>query len=226
VTAARFAAFVMLATATLLDAACSEETAIPPGLGPCIIADGSTCATGHPLSTGGTSSCGSLSSPDVACEACLTASCCSALSACSNDASCITLDECESSCAAGDDVCAQNCANANPSGVDDLEGVLNCESSACNAPCSGTTSDAGAACGYSSSNATCETCLETDCCTQAMTCSASSDCASIVTCVAACATNDTACQSSCVSGDPAGSSAYDSFNQCLSGSCTSACANP
>jgi hypothetical protein len=29
-----------------------------------------------------------------------------------------------------------------------------------------------------------------------------------------------------VSGDPAGSAAYNSFNQCLSGDCTSACANP
>jgi len=224
VVAARVAAVVACAGALILGAACSQETAIPPGLGPCVVGDGSTCATGHPLVSGGTSNCGSLSSPDATCESCLMASCCSLLSACSNNASCITLDECEASCASGDDVCAQDCANATPDGVNDLDAVLDCEGSSCDAACSGTTTtDSGAACGYSSSNATCETCLETDCCTQASTCASSADCATIVTCVAACATNDTACQTSCVQATPAGSADYDSFTQCMSADCTTAC---
>jgi hypothetical protein len=41
--------------------------------------------------------------------------------------------------------------------------------------------------------------------------------------VAACASNDTACETACVQATPAGSAAYDSFTQCMSADCTTAC---
>lgn len=75
--------------------------------------------------------------------------------------------------------------------------------------------------GYSSANATCDSCFKARCCSAGDACARSSQCASLKTCIEPCTTQR--CVDDCRTLYPSGTSAYDSLDRCLAGSCATEC---
>jgi hypothetical protein len=158
--------------------------------------------TGTGDDTDGGGSCGQFSTGIAACDTCLAGSCCSQEAACSNDStctSCVTTDPSTSAC------------EANQNEV----GFLECAQGACMSECfaasdGGTaTGDAGGACGFTTMNAACDSCIGSSCCGQATACASDSACA---TCA----------------GDPSGAGCstqqdFSAFESCISSSCATQC---
>jgi hypothetical protein len=73
--------------------------------------------------------------------------------------------------------------------------------------------------GQFTGNASCNACVNENCCAQATACFADSDCKAIVTCTASCGLGDLACLEGCVAMHPNGQNAYQSANSCYQSNC-------
>ncbi len=85
-------------------------------------------------------------------------------------------------------------------------------------------SGGGGKCGLSSGDATCDTCLDTSCCSQNQACVNDADCSALIACGNAC-TDDT-CFANCFSAHPSGAKILDTLMTCVETSCVSACGGP
>lgn len=135
--------------------------------------------------------------------------CSAASQACFNDQQCSNLVQCLNGCN-GNQNCINNCANQYPNGINKYNAVIDCICttgcvSECATECGGTPSD----CGLSSSDPTCNTCLEGSCCNEAQ----------------ACANNQT-CVNCLVQNPPAScnnNAQFVSFFSCLDNKCAVEC---
>lgn len=79
-------------------------------------------------------------------------------------------------------------------------------------------------CGFTSGDATCDSCITSTCCTEGAACTADADCNALVTCFDGC--RDEACFSTCQSAHAAGSAKLDTFMSCVDTSCSTDCGGP
>ncbi|MFO0548378.1 MAG: hypothetical protein U0271_08330 [Polyangiaceae bacterium] len=157
----------------------------------------------------------------VACAACLSGSCCDQGLACGTTATCAYATvPCVLACAGGDPACVGAClADAGPAAP--IAGAyFVCAAAECNAECFPALTFA---CGnaFALEDATCKTCLETDCCTAGTTCGEDAECFALMTCVEGCA--DETCAQSCKAQHPAASAKYAELDTCRTTTCASAC---
>lgn len=153
----------------------TEGTTVYSQIGDCMCntACKTECAN-DPSCQGGT--CG-FSYSNQTCGTCMTNSCCSAGQACANDATC-------SSCVTSQNPPASCSTNSL------VNALLQCYTHQC-----GTACGAAGKCGFTSSNATCQTCFENSCCSQSKACFSDATCSSCVTSsspAASCSTNSLA----------------------------------
>lgn len=85
----------------------------------------------------------------------------------------------------------------------------------------GSTKAGGAACGLTTGDAACDTCLDASCCAPNAACVADADCTALIACGNAC--TDDACFGACFSAHPSGARLLDSLSSCVETSCSSAC---
>jgi hypothetical protein len=183
-------------------------------------------ATGTPkkvLSGGSGGSCG-LASGDPTCDTCIDASCCAENTACVSDADCAALVACGDACR--DDACISACMSAHPSGATKLDTLSSCVQTSCSSACGGPPPGGppGSACGFGSGDATCDTCLDTNCCGDANACLADADCTALIDCAQSCA--DDACISACEAAHPGGTAKINALSTCADTTCGSACSGP
>ncbi|HEY8078523.1 MAG TPA: hypothetical protein VIF62_30545 [Labilithrix sp.] len=178
-------------------------------------------ASSHPLKAGG-GGCG-LSTGDPTCDTCLDASCCAENTACVSDADCQALLTCGDACT--DDACFNACYSAHPSGAAKLDDLSRCVESSCASQCGGggPPPPSGSTCGFGSGDPTCDSCLDTSCCTDADACLGDADCTALLDCGNACA--DDACISACEAAHPSGAKLLDTLSTCVTSTCGSACAS-
>jgi hypothetical protein len=75
-----------------------------------------------------------------------------------------------------------------------------------------------------STEATCQTCAETNCCTELADCDTGTDCGSLIDCFAPCDPADDACIQACVDQFPDGGAPYTSLYDCVTAGCETECA--
>jgi MYXO-CTERM domain-containing protein len=146
-----------------------------------------------------------------------TSTCKSQTTACQNDPACVTLNQCLSNCTT--QACQTTCEQqAGTQAVNELNAFTTCIcnsacTSACQTECGGSTSTGGNNCGLSSSDATCNTCLDNFCCGEAQACA-----------------NDSACVSCLGTANPPAScntnQALISLSNCLGKNCSTPCGVP
>jgi hypothetical protein len=79
----------------------------------------------------------------------------------------------------------------------------------------------GSACGLSTGDTTCDSCLDGSCCTENKACVADADCTALIACGNAC--TDDACLAGCFSAHPTGVAILETLSTCVETSCSSAC---
>jgi len=90
----------------------------------------------------------------------------------------------------------------------------------------GETGEAGLGCGITFAGASCEACITTSCCGQAIVCSGSTSCSVLASCLAACGGNPT-CRSSCPLGSGSlGDPATPALFACVAAECGAPCNLP
>jgi hypothetical protein len=193
--------------------------------------DGGTMPPG--IGTGPDGTCGGFMSSNATCNGCFTANCCLEGTNCANDSACTQLFSCLKACTT--QACADGCNSMFSSGAAHLNAFVSCVDANCAAECGpagdagssdAAPTDAGMCGGYGSSNPTCNTCLDTSCCTQAFGCGANAQCNALFACTQACAQGDQACLNACSQQFPSGVSAYDAFVGCMNTSCAGKCGGP
>jgi len=110
--------------------ACIQDclAAFPDGISDAVLAN--NCAAG-PCE----GSCPQVGDPLTPCEECTYSTCPDAMNACLSNVACLDLYACLAERGPNDLSCHQGCYNAHPDGIEDLEGVLDCTSGPCAAPC-------------------------------------------------------------------------------------------
>jgi hypothetical protein len=165
------------------------------------------------------------------CDSCISGgSCCAAGTACGSNADCTDLLNCIGSCAANDTACVQSCASGSPGGVSDLQAFQQCIQSECSAECSDTSGGGGGGgggggmCGdLATGVAACDTCLDTNCCSQNMACSGSMACLGYLDCLSTMNCTTTACADGCSASNPGGASLLNALDSCMSSKCSTQC---
>jgi hypothetical protein len=138
--------------------------------------------------------------------------CADSIDACINHAGCNALATCFNECPDNDQACIDGCVDTNPTGLTKYLAIFECTCKVgCPSECGDTPNckDMAPNCGFSSSDTTCNTCLQTTCCAEA------ADCSSDATCIT-CFSDSPA--SGCSSNGPA-----KAFNQCMSDGCADEC---
>jgi MYXO-CTERM domain-containing protein len=130
--------------------------------------------------------------------------------ACGNDPACITLSQCYGGCTTA--ACQQTCANtAGQTAVNELNAYSDCVcKTACATPCAASCGGGGSGCGFTSSNAACDGCIQGSCCAAGGACAADATCNGCVTSggtAAVCKSNQL----------------FQAFNSCLSTKCVGSC---
>jgi hypothetical protein len=79
-------------------------------------------------------------------------------------------------------------------------------------------------CGVQTGNATCDTCLDTSCCSQGQACANAPNnaCLNLFQCIGGCNGNAT-CQQNCQTTNQAGVASAQALSQCINGSCGTQC---
>lgn len=171
---------------------------------------------------GGAGMCGGFQSSDLACNGCLTTSCCAQAAACGNSSDCSLLFDCVQNCNVGDTACEQQCASANPNGVNALNAFSNCINTKCQVQCGGGSSTMCG--GFQISDPQCSQCFDTTCCTQGSKCGANPACVALNDCLNACDPDaGAACEQACQSQNAGGAMDYKALGDCVTGPCGSAC---
>jgi hypothetical protein len=159
-----------------------------------------------------TGTCGKLLHPSSSCASCMDQSCCTQAQACAADPACDEASNCIASCT--DAACLARCDSfyTLPS---TLVALRACRVQHCASSC-------GSTCGeFASGNPTCESCLQTSCCSQGTTCAGDTQCAELNLCVSNCFAA-TSCPAACEAAFPDASADYASWFGCT-GQCASAC---
>jgi hypothetical protein len=160
----------------------------------------------------GTPSGTQAGSAQAMCQQCASAAemgaCQSQTQACVADQACLNLNTCVGMCTT--QTCISQCeTTAGSKAVSELSALNTCIcNTACTSQCSGQcTSSSG--CGVTTNNATCDQCLDADCCSQAQACVADATC------------------NGCLVPAPAAScntdALYMALNSCVNGSCGASC---
>lgn len=166
----------------------SAGTAIYQKIGDCVCSTACTTECASDPSCQG-AQCG-YSFSDATCSTCMNNNCCTQQQNCKNDTTC-------NSCVTSQTPpanCSSNTADT---------ALMQCYTNKCATQC-------GMKCGFSSQNATCQTCFENNCCSQAQACSKDATCTTCVTSSsppASCSTNSLA----------------QAFTSCVSKNCSSQC---
>ncbi len=135
------------------------------------------------------SQCG-FSFSDATCSQCMNNSCCTEQQNCKADSACST-------CVTSSSPPASCSSNANETAL------MQCYTGKCAQQC-------GMKCGFSSANATCQTCFENSCCSEATACSKDATCTACVTS----SNPDPSCSSNALA---------QAFTSCVSNNCSSQC---
>jgi len=146
---------------------------------------------------------------DTCAKASQTGACQTQATACQNDAACTTLSSCLGGCTttACDSACQ---TTAGTTAVAELNSFNTCIcDTACTSQCAASCASSGA-CGITSSDATCNTCLDTSCCSQGSACA---DDAACLPCLGS-ATPPASCSSD---------AAYVALTSCIDTTCGTAC---
>lgn len=167
--------------------------------------------------------CG-LGTGDATCDTCMDASCCAQNTACISDADCTALISCGDACT--DDTCISACMTAHPSGARELESLTTCMQSTCTSACGGSSGGGGgdggvSACGFGSGDATCDSCLDTNCCADANACTGDADCTALMDCASRC--SDDTCEAACETAHPGGTAKMNALSACANTTCNTAC---
>jgi len=72
-------------------------------------------------------------------------------------------------------------------------------------------------------SSSCQSCMDTQCCSETAACQAGTPCGSYFACMSACSVNDTACENSCASTFAAGYSAATAWVECAYGTSPTSC---
>lgn len=138
--------------------------------------------------------------------------CSSQWNACLNNAECLAFVQCLQPCQT--QACVDQCVQQHPNGVDGYTATLDC---LCTTGCQVECADAGFCggnpqdCGFTSDNATCQTCLEGNCCAEGAACANDAGCTD-------CFTNPNA-DPNCVNTN----ALANDFATCLENNCGSEC---
>jgi hypothetical protein len=223
-----------LGALSMLAVACSPEPkAHPPILGDCVEAG---CMTAVPPPGGGSGTggsggsagsdagtCGQVQATGASCQVCMDRSCCSQNGDCTANTDCLALANCLAACAAGDSVCLTSCSTLNQAGAARYDALVQCVAVACNVGCITAAGDGGASCGtLGYQRATCATCINQACCSQALACSLNTDCVIIEQCAQSCLSTDKPCRDRCETL-PNGVGAFIPFDDCMFTNCPTVC---
>lgn len=164
--------------------------------------------TGGSGGTGGSTTipeCQASGYGDATCGACAEANCATQCEACLGDQACVTWVQCVVNCT--DQTCMDACGT-NAAG-DAWLGNSGCLSTACATECGGSSGTQICDSGLSMSDATCATCLGTNCCNEVKACEADSACLACITgqSTDGCDTNTN----------------YTAVNTCFGGPCATDC---
>lgn len=176
-------------------------------------AGGKSGAAGKAGSTGAT--CGGIGYSDKACNTCYQGSCCELGSACGASPPCQALIDCFGTCTSGDGGCVDSCRQKNLDGLDELSAIEACTFKSCATACG------YGGCGFSSSDAPCDACLQSSCCSQGKACATNASCQALSSCLFSC--SDAACEAKCEAKFPGGMALWDKFLTCLNGPCAATC---
>lgn len=176
-----------------------------------------TGSTGTGGSGGAAQTCDACTSqvivPGEACE--------TSWASCINNTDCVAFLECLNGCS--DATCQNKCVSDHATGVGLYGKVIDCmcTPAACETSCVDMCS--GPACGFSISNAACNTCFETQCCDKGKKCADNSTCVALVQCLNACNDNDQTCYNACGTNNSGGVADYNAMIDCMSGPCAGSC---
>jgi hypothetical protein len=226
---------VLSALSVLAVAGCSTPKEHPPVLGDCVEAGcmtvvpppgGGSGTGGSGGSAGGSSdagTCGQVQATGASCQVCMDRSCCSENQGCSADHDCLALANCLAACAAGDAACVTSCSTLNQAGAARYDALVQCVGVACNVGCITSAGDGGASCGtLSYTRATCGTCINQACCSQALACSVNTDCVFMEQCAQSCLSTDKPCRDRCQTQQD-GVGAFIALDTCMFTSCPTVC---
>jgi hypothetical protein len=198
-------------------------------LSTCVEGSCGTACGGPPQPPPG-SACG-FATGDATCDTCLGTSCCAQANACFGDADCTALLDCGDAC--NDSTCLAACEAAHPSGAAKISAISTCVDTTCGAACGGTPGlDAGSgpgpapgpspgSCGLTSSDPTCDACLDASCCAESTACVDDPQCVALVSCYDAC--TDDACATACDAAHPAGTAHLNAVFGCVQTNCATSC---
>ncbi len=138
-------------------------------------------------------------------------SCTQAVTDCQNNTDCAALVQCFNGCAQNDQTCINNCVSQHSAGSTVYQKIGDCVcTTGCKTECASDPSCASAACGFSFSDTTCQTCMNNSCCTEQQNCK-----------------NDSACVTCVTSANPAASCSSNTNDtaliQCYTGQCATQC---
>jgi hypothetical protein len=81
----------------------------------------------------------------------------------------------------------------------------------------------GGTCTITTDNKTCDACLNAKCCSEIQACEGEAACASLLACVAKCASTDRACGQACAQKYSGGIETFRPISNCVNASCPTEC---
>jgi uncharacterized protein (TIGR03382 family) len=133
--------------------------------------------------------------------------CVSTIDACWNNSSCTAFANCISGCS--DDACWNQCIQSNPTGADLYSAIGTCICNTCDTECANDPMCAAPTCGFAFTDASCDSCSDSACCSQEQACADDATCPSCLS-----ASPPSACSSN---------AAFNAYLDCLGASCETEC---
>jgi hypothetical protein len=148
---------------------------------------------------------------DTGCGSCIKTNCCAELETYVGSSDVTAFDLCAAECA--DQACIDACVVSSPAAGAAYEEIITCEDASCLETCR---------CEVATDDSACLACGKTNCCTELVAYSQSSDLTDFTACADACL--DDACIDACVGEAPIAGAAYSDYVACLSTPCAADCA--
>jgi len=133
--------------------------------------------------------------------------CVSTIAACQNSSACNSFYNCIAGCS--DDACWNQCIQSNPTGSDQYFAINTCICNTCDTECANDPMCAAPTCGFAFTDASCDSCSDSACCSQEQACADDGTCPSCLS-----ASPPSACSSN---------GAYNAYLDCLGTNCETEC---